>query len=56
MHLRVKLLPAAQIEITHAEIGPVRDVQSLLKGAKQVLVYVVEDTGHGIISYAGPCE
>ncbi|MBW1708052.1 MAG: hypothetical protein JRJ86_23330, partial [Deltaproteobacteria bacterium] len=42
----VKLLPSAQIEITHAEVGPVRKTQRTLKCWKDGLIDVVKDLGH----------
>jgi hypothetical protein len=42
----VKLLPAPQVEVADAEIGPIRDFQGLPQGRQKQLLDVVEDAGH----------
>ena len=42
----VNRLPAAQIQITHAKISALRNLQSRPQRAEQVLFYVVKNTGH----------
>jgi hypothetical protein len=41
----VEVLPASHVEIAHAEVRMVRDLQSLPQGGEQVLVDVVENPG-----------
>jgi len=41
--------PAAQVEVTHAKIGPLRDAHRLLERGHQLAVFgdVVKNLGHG---------
>jgi hypothetical protein len=42
----VELSPAAEVEVSDAEIGPVGDLQRLAQGVEERLLDVIEDTGH----------
>ena len=43
----VELFPAAQVEVADAEVGALRDLQSLQQGFEEGLLDVVEDAWHG---------
>ena len=45
----IKLLPAAQVEITYAKISTRRKMQVFRKGGKELLLNVVEYARHGVI-------
>src|SRR3712207_8594696 len=65
LNSRVELFPAAQVEVAHAEVGPVGDLQGLIQGWQEGLADVVEDardrkstrlnSSHANISYAVFC-
>lgn len=42
--VRVDLLPSAEIKIAHAEVGSGRQLQSLAKSGKELLIDIVEDS------------
>ena len=43
---RVDLLPAAQVEIAHAEIGPIGHMQRLLERRQKRVLNGIEDARH----------
>ena len=44
----IELLPPAQVEVADTEIGAVGNGESLFEGRKQLLIYVVENTGQSV--------
>jgi len=49
LHQTVEILPAAQVEVAHAEVGVLRDLEGVLQGFEQVVFNVVKDARHGAL-------
>jgi len=45
----VDLLPSPEIKIPNTEIGSSRQLQRLAKSGQELLIYVVENAGHGAL-------
>lgn len=62
--LGIECFPAPQIEVTHAEISPFADLQSLAEGGQQRRLDVIEDSGHclslplrrGLVTRSNKCR
>ena len=47
--IRCQFTPAAQVEVTDAEVCPLRKRERIPQGRQQILIDVVEDSGHGVV-------
>jgi hypothetical protein len=46
LDMSIKFFPSAEIEIAHAEVSPLRKIQSALKCRKEGLVDIIKDLRH----------